>query len=98
MSTRSPNETKPDHELASLRRPFEPTIGHMVRSERIKLRAAAREAVEIIEGEATPTREYLDYMWNRHVGLKSLRTQMTRLRERITELEEIQADAGMEID
>ena len=98
MSIRSPEQTAADPEMATLRRPFEPTIAHMVRAERIKLRAAAREAVEILEGDATPTREYLDYMWNRHVGLKALRTQMTRLRERIAELETIKADAAMEID
>ena len=36
-------------------------------------------------------------MWSTDVGMKELRTRMTKLRERIAELEPIKAEAAMKI-
>jgi len=73
------------------------TIDNLIRWERIKLREAAREAVRMLETGALPTREYLDYMWHSDVGMKELRVRMTKLRERIAELEAIKADAELSL-
>ena len=69
------------------------TIDNLLRWERIKLREAAQQALEILESNATPTREYLDYMWSTDVGMREVRTRMSKLRDRIAELEAIKADA-----
>ncbi len=73
------------------------TIDNLLRWERIKLREAAQQAIKTLENGSLPTREYLDYMFSTDVGMKELRSRMTKLRERIAELEAMKADAALEI-
>jgi hypothetical protein len=73
------------------------TIDNLLRWERIKLREAAQQAIKALETGSLPTREYLDYMFNTDIGMKELRARMTKLRERIAELEAMKADAAMDI-
>ena len=73
------------------------TIDNLLRWERIKLREAAQAAIKTLETGSLPTREYLDYMFSTDVGMRELRARMTKLRERIAELEAMKADAAMEI-
>ena len=93
---RSPRE-EDDANYESLRGDPVATIDNLLRWERIKLREAAQSAVKVLETGSLPTREYLDYMWSTDVGMKELRARMAKLRERITELEQMKADAAMEI-
>ncbi len=86
-----------DENFEALRGEPVATIDNLLRWERIKLREAAQLAVKTLENGSLPTREYLDYMWSTDVGMRELRTRMTKLRERITELEQIKADATMKI-
>ena len=73
------------------------SIDNLIRWERIKLREAAQEAVRLLEAGAMPTREYLDYMFNSDIGLKELRSRMSKHRERLGELEAIKADSEMKL-
>lgn len=73
------------------------TIDNLLRWERIKLREAAQQAIKTLESGSLPTREYLDYMFNTDIGMKELRARMTKLRERIAELEAMKADAAIDI-
>lgn len=75
-----------------------PSIDNLIRWERIKLRDAARDAIQLLEGGALPTREYLDYMFNSDVGMRELRSRMNKHRERLRELEAMRAEARMLID
>lgn len=93
---RAPRE-EDDANYQALRGEPVATIANLVRWERIKLREAAQSAVKMLETGSLPTREYLDYMWTTDVGMKELRARMAKLRERITELEMMKADAEMDI-
>lgn len=73
------------------------SIDNLLRWERIKLRDAAQQAILALETGGVPTREYLDYMWSTDIGMRELRTRMSKLRERIAELEAIKAEAVMEL-
>ena len=75
-----------------------PSIDNLIRWEKIKLRGAARDAIRLLEAGATPTREYLDYMFNMDVGMKELRARIAKHRERLRELESMRADAALVID
>lgn len=73
------------------------TIENFIRWERIKLREASREAVQLLESGATPTREYLDYMFTSDVGMREIRTRIAKHRDRITELEAMHSAAALEV-
>ena len=73
------------------------TVDNFIRWERIKLRDAAREAIQLLESGAQPTREYLDYMFNSDVGLREIRTRIAKHTDRIAELEAMRANAGLEV-
>ncbi len=87
--SRSDGET--DYE--SLRGDPIPSIDNLIRWEQIKLRDAARDAIRLLEGGALPTREYLDYMFNSDVGMRELRSRITKHRERLRELEALRDDS-----
>ncbi len=74
-----------------------PSIDNLIRWEKIKLRDAARDAIQLLEGGALPTREYLDYMFNSDVGMRELRSRIAKHRERLRELEAMREDATMNI-
>ena len=73
------------------------TVDNFIRWERIKLREASREAIQLLESGAQPTREYLDYMFNSDVGMREIRTRIAKHTERIAELEAMRANAGLEL-
>ncbi len=73
------------------------TIANFLRWERIKLREASREAINLLESAATPTREYLDYMFTSDVGFREIRTRIAKHRDRIAELEAMRAAAALEV-
>ena len=73
------------------------TIDNFIRWERVKLREASREAIQLLESGAQPTREYLDFMFNSDVGMREIRTRITKHKERIADLEAMRANAGMEV-
>ncbi len=73
------------------------TVDNFIRWERIKLREASREAIQLLESGAQPTREYLDYMFNSDVGLREIRTRIAKHTDRIAELEAMRANAGLEL-
>ncbi len=93
---RSPRDDDENYE--ALRGEPVATFDNLLRWERIKLREAAQSAVKVLETDSLPTREYLDYMWSTDVGMKELRARMSKLRDRIAELEAMKADAAMEIE
>jgi hypothetical protein len=73
------------------------TVENFIRWERVKLREAARDAIQLLESGAQPTREYLDYMFTSDVGMREIRTRITKHTERIAELETMQRNAALEI-
>ena len=73
------------------------TIENFIRWERIKLRDASREAVQLLESDAQPTREYLDYMLGSHIGMREIRARIGKHQQRIAELEAMRANAALEI-
>ena len=73
------------------------TIDNFIRWERVKLRQASREAIQLLESGAQPTREYLDYMFTSDVGMREIRSRITKHTERIAELEAMQANAQLEL-
>lgn len=73
------------------------TIENFIRWERVKLREASRDAIQLLESGAQPTREYLDYMFTSDVGMREIRTRITKHRDRIAELETMQANAALEL-
>lgn len=73
------------------------TVENFIRWERIKLREASREAIELLESGAQPTREYLDFMFNSDVGMREIRTRITKHTERIAELEALRENAALEV-
>ena len=73
------------------------SIDNFLRWERIKLREAAQETIRLLESSATPTREYLDYMFTSDVGMGELRRRMAKHRDRVTELEALKAAAALEV-
>ena len=98
MRKPTPTPSGPVVKYELLRRESAASMDDFLRWERIKLRDAAQEAVKTLETDSLATREYLDYMWSTDVGMKELRARMTKLRERIAELEAIKADAAMQIE
>ena len=86
-----------DTDYESLRGDAIPSVDNLIRWEKIKLRDAARDAIQLLEGGALPTREYLDYMFNSDVGMRELRARMAKHRERLRELEAMRDDAKMTI-
>ena len=82
-------------EYASVRGESELTVENFLRWERIKLREASRDAIQLLESAATPTREYLDYMFTSDVGFREIRGRIAKHRDRISELEAIQQNAGL---
>lgn len=73
------------------------TLDNFIRWERVKLREASRDAIQLLESGAQPTREYLDYMFNSDVGMREIRTRIGKHKERIAELEAMRANALIEI-
>lgn len=92
------SRTGEDVDYEALRGEPIPSIDNLIRWERIKLRDAARDALRLLEGGATPTREYLDYMFSSDIGMRELRARMAKHRERLAELERMRADAAMTIE
>ena len=74
------------------------TVENFIRWERIKLRDASREAIQLLESGAQPTREYLDYMFNSDVGLREIRTRIVKHTDRLAELEAMKRHAAAEIE
>ena len=73
------------------------TVENFIRWERIKLRDASREAIQLLESGAQPTREYLDYMFTSDVGMREIRTRITKHTERLAELEAMKLNAALEL-
>ena len=73
------------------------TLDNFIRWERVKLREASRDAIQLLESGAQPTREYLDYMFTTDVGMREIRTRITKHSDRLAELEAIRANAGLEL-
>lgn len=73
------------------------TLDNFIRWERVKLREASREAIQLLESGAQPTREYLDYMFNSDVGMREIRARIGKHQERIAELEAMRKNAGIEV-
>lgn len=73
------------------------TVENFIRWERIKLRDASREAIQLLESGAQPTREYLDYMFTSDVGMREIRARITKHTERLAELEAMKLNAGLEL-
>ena len=71
------------------------TVENFLRWERIKLRDASRDAIQLLESGAQPTREYLDYMFTSDVGMREIRTRITKHTDRIAELEAMQRNAAL---
>ncbi len=90
-------ETENEADFEAVRGEQALTIENFVRWERIKLREASREAIQLLESGAQPTREYLDYMFTSDVGMREIRTRIAKHLDRIAELEAMQANAGMMI-
>jgi hypothetical protein len=73
------------------------TIENFIRWERIKLRDASREAIQLLESGAQPTREYLDFMFTTDVGMREIRTRIGKHLDRIAELEAMRLNAALEL-
>ncbi len=73
------------------------TLDNFIRWERVKLREASREAIQLLESGAQPTREYLDYMFNSDVGMREIRTRIGKHKERLAELEAMRVNAALEV-
>ncbi len=73
------------------------TMTNFIRWERIKLREASREAIQLLESGAQPTREYLDYMFMTDVGMREIRTRIAKHSERLAELEAMVRNAAMDV-
>lgn len=73
------------------------TVENFIRWERIKLREASREAIQLLESGAQPTREYLDYMFISDVGMREIRTRIGKHQDRIAELEAMRANAELDL-
>lgn len=86
-------ETDADYE--AVRGETELTMENFIRWERIKLRDASREAILLLESGASPTREYLDYMFTTDVGLREIRTRIAKHLDRIAELQAMVRNAAV---
>ena len=77
---------------AALRGPADPTIANMIRWERIKLWAAAQDALALIEAHAPSTPDVAEALWG-DGEFTELRQLMRKHRSRIAELRTMQDEA-----
>ena len=90
-------ETENEADYEAVRGEQALTVENFIRWERIKLREASREAIQLLESGAQPTREYLDYMFTSDVGMREIRTRIAKHLDRIAELEAMRQNAALQI-
>ncbi|MDP9095224.1 MAG: hypothetical protein M3N26_01490 [Pseudomonadota bacterium] len=73
------------------------TVENFIRWERVKLREASRDAIQLLESGAQPTREYLDYMFTSDVGMREIRNRISKHQDRIAELEAMRTNAALDL-
>jgi hypothetical protein len=95
VETQSPRVID-DRRYAHLRGRAEPTLGNLIRWERIKLWDAAQAAMALIEDRAPSTEDEAEALWGDR-DFAALRGTMKKHRARIAELERMQAEVALTV-
>ena len=88
---------KSDDRCAALRGPPDPTLANLLRWERIKLWDAAQDAMDLIDDRAPATPEAAEQLWTQDIEFAGLVKVMRKHRARIKELQQMEAEATMQI-